>query len=135
MVYTIPKDYATLARQERDSLLAEGVDPDSIILMSELHNQVPREENDSVNEYTKRYANTLMDLTRRGCRILNDRITAEALPDTFHTVSGKVFDLGPDSGATKGEYREFNRWLLGVQGVEQIEVPEKWLRFEKPAER
>ncbi|KAJ5190712.1 uncharacterized protein N7498_009697 [Penicillium cinerascens] len=134
MVYRIPKDYATIARQERDSLLAECADPDSVILQSELHNYVPRRENDSADEYTKRYADTMMDMVCRGVRILNDMLTGDAMPDTFGTASGKVFDLGPESGSTKGEYREFKRWLWGVQGAEQIEVPEKWLKFEKPAE-
>ncbi|KAJ5541533.1 hypothetical protein N7494_006609 [Penicillium frequentans] len=134
MVYRIPKDYATIARQERHSLLAEGADPDSVILQSELHNYVPRRENDSVDQYTKRYADTMMDLTRRGVQILNDMLTGDMMPGTFGTASGKVFDLGPESGSTKGEYREFRRWLLGVQEAEQIEVPEKWLKFEKPGE-
>ncbi|KAJ5915459.1 hypothetical protein N7466_011392 [Penicillium verhagenii] len=134
MVYRIPKDYATIARQERHSLLAEGADPDSVILQSELHNYVPRREKDSIDQYAKRYADTMMDMTRRGVRILNDMLTGDTMPDTFETASGKVFDLGPESGSTKGEYREFRHWLLGVQGAEQIEVPEKWLKFEKPGE-
>lgn len=134
MVYRISKDYATIARQERHSLLAEGAGPDSVILQSELHNYVPRRENDSVDQYTKRYADTMMDMTRRGVRILNDMLTGDTMPDTFGTASGKVFDLGPESGSTKGEYREFRRWLLGVQEAGQIDVPEKWLKFEKPGE-
>ncbi|KAJ5142607.1 uncharacterized protein N7515_001394 [Penicillium bovifimosum] len=134
MVYRISKDYATMARRERDSLLAEGADPDSVILQSELHNYVPRRENDSVDEYTKRYADTMMEMTRRGVRILNDKLTGDHMPSIFGTASGKVLDLGPESGSTKGEYREFTQWLWGVQGAEQIEVPEKWLKFEKPAE-
>ncbi|KAJ5735615.1 uncharacterized protein N7483_000740 [Penicillium malachiteum] len=134
MVYMIPRDYATAAREERQSLLAEGADPDSIILQSELHNYVPRKENDTVNEYTKRYADTMMDMTRRGVRILNDMLIADPVPTTFGTASGKFFDLGPKSGTTKGEYREFMQWLFGVQEAEHIEVPEKWLKFEKPAD-
>jgi hypothetical protein len=134
MVYRILKDYATIARRERDSLLAEGADPDSVTLQSELHNYVPRRENDSVDEYTKRYADTMMEMTRRGVRILNDKLTGDQMPSIFGTASGKVFDLGPKSGSTKGEYREFTQWLWGVQEAEQIEVPEKWLKFEKLAE-
>lgn len=109
MVYRISKDYATIARQERQSLLAEGADPDSVILQSELHNYVPRRESDSVDDYTKRYADTMMDMTRRGVRILNDMLTGDTMPDTFGTASGRTFDLGPESGSTKGEYREFRR--------------------------
>jgi hypothetical protein len=36
MVYETPRDYATYARQERDRLIAEGADPDSVIFSSEL---------------------------------------------------------------------------------------------------
>ncbi|KAJ5798644.1 uncharacterized protein N7503_006149 [Penicillium pulvis] len=134
MVYRIPVDYATIARRERQRLLAKGANPDSVILQSELHNHVPRRENDSVDQYTKRYAATMMDMTRRGVRILNDVLTGDAMPATFVTASGKIFDLGPESGSTKGEYREFRRWFMGIQEAEQIEVPEKWLKFEKPGE-
>ncbi|KOS38107.1 hypothetical protein ACN38_g11072 [Penicillium nordicum] len=107
MVYRISKDYATMARRERDSLLAEGADPNSVILQSELHNYIPRRENDSIDEYTKRYADTMMEMTRRGVRILNDKLTGDHMPSIFGTASGKVFDLGPESGSIKGEYREF----------------------------
>ncbi|KAB8258623.1 hypothetical protein BDV32DRAFT_151248 [Aspergillus pseudonomiae] len=47
-----------------------------------------------------------------------------------------VFRFGPGSGATKGEFRGFSRWFEDMLEAEQMhEVPEKWLKFEKPAER
>ncbi|KAJ5733811.1 hypothetical protein N7493_002597 [Penicillium malachiteum] len=131
MPYSIPVDYATLSRQERQKLIDEGADPDSVILLSEFHKYLPRGENESVDEYTKRYADAMMDLPRRGVQILNDTTTAEVIGCIHGTVSGKFFDISPRTGATKGEYREFMRWLLGgVQEAEELEVPEKWLKFQ-----
>ena len=59
MVYIIPKDYATLARQERDRLIAEGADPESIILQSEVRNHIPQEYRNSRTDFAKHYAETM----------------------------------------------------------------------------
>lgn len=134
MVYEIPIDYAALSRQERDRLIAEGADPDSVILQSELHNHIIRREGESIDDYAKRYSDTMNAMIRRGVSILNDLLTADMVPSGFGTEDGRFFDLGPESGATKGEYREFSQWLSDVSVAGQTyEVPEKWLKFEKPA--
>ncbi|KAE8315419.1 hypothetical protein BDV41DRAFT_574793 [Aspergillus transmontanensis] len=101
MVYETPRDYATSARQERDRLIAEGADPDSVILQSEVRNHVPRQEGESSADY-----------------------------------DGRFFDLGPGSGATKREFREFSEWFSEVMEAGQTyDVPEKWLKFETPNPR
>ncbi|KNG84344.1 hypothetical protein ANOM_009499 [Aspergillus nomiae NRRL 13137] len=136
MVYEIPHDYAVSARQERDHLLAAGVSPDSVILQSEIGNQIPQVEGESPADFAKRYAETMNDMIAHGVCILNDQCIADAVPSGFETIDGKFFDLGPGSGATKGEFREFSRWFDETLEAGQMhEVPEKWLKFEKPAER
>nr|POE99362.1 hypothetical protein CFP56_52755 [Quercus suber] len=133
MVYETPRDYATWARQERERLIAEGAAPDSVILMSEVPNHVPRQEGESPEDFTKRYVATMNAMIRRGVSILNDRCTADVVPNQFTSSNGMVFELGPKSGATKGDYREFKQWFSGLSdGVETHEVPERWLRFLKP---
>ncbi|KAE8402497.1 hypothetical protein BDV37DRAFT_252428 [Aspergillus pseudonomiae] len=68
--------------------------------------------------------------------ILNDQCTAETVPSGYETIDRTFFDLGPGSGATKGEFRGFSRWFEDILEAGQMhEVPEKWLKFEKPAER
>lgn len=54
MVYETPRDYATSARQNRDRLIAEGADPESVILQSEIRNYVLRREGDSSADFAKR---------------------------------------------------------------------------------
>src|ERR1700749_4483360 len=44
MVYVTPKDYATSARQNRNRLIAEGADPNSVIFESEIPNHIPYRE-------------------------------------------------------------------------------------------
>lgn len=134
MVYEIPMDSAAFSRQERDRLIAEGADPDSVIFQSELHNHVMRQKGESIDDYVKRYSDTMNAMIRRGVSILNDLLIADVVPSEFRTEDGRLFDLGPESGATKREYREFSQWLSEVSVAGQTyEVPEKWLKFEKPA--
>ncbi|OGM49656.1 hypothetical protein ABOM_001878 [Aspergillus bombycis] len=136
MVYEIPKDYATWARQERDRLIAEGADPDSVILQSEVGNHIPRPEGESPTDFAKRYAETMNGMIARGVRILNDQCIADVVPSGFETADGRFFDLGPGSGATKGEFRAFSQWFEEMLETGPMHaVPEKWLKFEKPAER
>ncbi|OAG07644.1 uncharacterized protein CC84DRAFT_1163767 [Paraphaeosphaeria sporulosa] len=134
MVYITPRDYASSARQSRSQHIAEGADPASIILQSELSTRIPRHENESPADYVKRYSETMNAMIRSGVKILNDECIADQVPDTF-SAGGKVFDLGPGSGATKGEYREFGEWFEEAcgRGGELGEVPARWRRFEKPA--
>ena len=132
MVYEIPVDCAALSRQERDRLIAEGANPASVILQSELHNHIIRREGKSVGDYMKRYSDDMNAMIRRGVSILNDLLTADMVPSGFRTEDGRFFDLGPESGATKGEYREFGQWLLEVSVAGQTyELLEKWLKSEK----
>jgi hypothetical protein len=132
MVYETPRDYATLARQERNRLIAEGADPDSVIFQSELGNHILRREGESSANFAKRCAETVSAMIGRGISILNDECTADVVASEFHTADGRVFDLGPGSGATKGEFREFSLWFWEYSEAEQMhEVPEKWLKFEK----
>ena len=71
-------------------------------------------------------------MIRRGITILNDQCTADTVAPGFETSDGRCFDLGPGSGATKGEFREFSRWFEEVSETGQMyEVPERWLKFEK----
>lgn len=134
MVYETPRDYATSARQERDRLIAEGADPDSVIFQSEIGNHIPRREGEPSADFAKRYAETMIAMIGRGVSILNDQCTADVVASEFRTADGRFFDLGPGSGATKGEFREFSQWFSETAEVGQIYVvPEKWLKFEKPA--
>lgn len=135
MVYTTPKDYATSARASRARLLASGTDPASIILSSELRAHIPRREGESGEDYVKRYSEAVNKMIDDGVMILNDEAVADQVPDVF-MVGGRVFDLGPGKGVTKGEYREFREWIKGVmEGEGEVEeVPERWRRFEKVGE-
>ncbi|KAF2441669.1 hypothetical protein P171DRAFT_434320 [Karstenula rhodostoma CBS 690.94] len=134
MVYKTPRDYATWAREKRSQRMASGADPASIILQSELRTRIPREKNESPADYVKRYAETMNAMIRDGVTILNDQTTADVVPDGFGTADGRYFNLGPGSGATKGEYREFGEWFRQFcDGGEVGEVPERWKKFEKPA--
>ncbi|KAJ9194966.1 hypothetical protein DTO166G4_6087 [Paecilomyces variotii] len=134
MVYETPQDYATSARQERDRLIAEGADPNSVILQSELRNHILRQEGESSADFAKRYAETMKGMIDRGVSILNDQCIADVVASGFRTADGRFFDLGPGSGATKREFREFSQWFPEMSEEGRIhEVPEKWLKFEKPA--
>lgn len=139
MVYETPRDYAASARKERDRLIAEGVDPGSVIFQSEIRNHVLRREGESsadfAADFANRYAETMNAMSGRGVFILNDQCTADVVGSGFYTADGRYFDLGPGSGATKGEFREFSQWWEKSEEEQMHEVPEKWLKFEKPAER
>ena len=132
MVYETPRDYGSWARQERDRRVASGTDSDMVILQSEVRDHVPRQDGESAAEYVKRYSNTMNSMIRRGVVILNDQCTADVVASSFSTGDGRCFDLGPGSGATKGEFREFGRWFFEITKAGTIpEVPEKWKKFQK----
>jgi hypothetical protein len=105
MVYEIPVDYAALTRQDRDHLIAEGADPDSVILQSELHNHVIRREGESIDDYTKRYTDTMNAMIRRGVSILNDLLTADMLPSGFGTEDGRFFIWARNRARQRGVSR------------------------------
>ena len=136
MVYETPKDYASWARKERDRLIADGADPNSVILQSEVRNHVPHQEGEPMTNFAQRYVETMNAMIARGVSILNDQCTADVVASQFGTGDGRVFDLGPGSGATKGEFREFNQWFSDNSNTDQVpEVPKKWAKFEKAAEQ
>ncbi|KAJ5273430.1 hypothetical protein N7478_008555 [Penicillium angulare] len=134
MVYETPKDYAIFARRERERRIAEGADPNSVIFQSEIRNHVPRQEGEPPAEFVKRYSQTMNSMIQRGVVILNDQCTADVVASGFDTADGRYFDLGPGSGATKGDFRKFSEWFDESEGGELNEVPERWLKFEKPAQ-
>lgn len=134
MVYEYYMDYATSALQNRDNLIAEGVDPDSIIFQSDLRNRILRREGESPAEFAKRYVETVNAMIQRGITILNDQCTTQVMASGFRTADRRVFDLGPESGATKGEFREFSQWFSEISKARQVhQVPEKWFKFGKLA--
>ncbi|RMJ21141.1 hypothetical protein PHISP_07990 [Aspergillus sp. HF37] len=133
MVYETPRDYATSARQGRDRLIAEGADPDSVIFQSELRNHILRQEGESSADFAKRYAETMNAMIGRSVSILNDQCTTDVVASGFRTADGRFFDLGPGSGATKGEFREFSRWFSKKSEAGQMHEVSKWLKFEKQA--
>jgi hypothetical protein len=133
MVYETPHDYATQAREQRERLIKNGADPASIVLQSEIGNHVPRQEGEAPVEYSQRFVECMGAMLARGVVILNDMSTADVVPSGFGTADGRTFDLGPGSGATKREFREFTQWFEEAldEGV-LPEVPEKWKKFQKP---
>lgn len=132
MVYETPWDYAAFARRQRDWLISMGADPDSVILGSEVCKYVPRRAGESATEYTMQYVETLNGMIRNGTMVLNDQTTANVVASGFGTRDGRRFDLGPGSGATKGDYRAFTQWWGEVrESGGAYEVPERWLRFEE----
>ncbi|KAH0030080.1 hypothetical protein KCU78_g3163, partial [Aureobasidium melanogenum] len=133
MVYETPVDYATSARQERERLIAQGTDPNTIILQSELHNHIPqRRKDESTSDFAERYSQAINAMITSGVSILNDQCTADVVASAFGTADGRFFDLGPGSGATKREFREFGKWFEEVSRTGQVvQVPDRWLKFEK----
>nr|POF17503.1 short-chain dehydrogenase/reductase tropg [Quercus suber] len=119
MVYRTPRDYATLARGQRDRLIAEGADPDPIILLSEIRNHVPAREGEPSADFAKRYVETMKAMMSLGVSVLNDQFTADVVASGFATPDGRHFDLGPGSGATKGEFREFREWFMKIEQSDQ----------------
>lgn len=135
MVYKTPYDYATSARKQRDRLIAEGADPDSVILQSEVRKYIVRRDGEPPNEFAKRYCEEINAMISRGISILNDQCTANVVASVFRTSDGRNFDLGPGSGATKREFREFSQWFSQISDNGKVdEVPEKWAKFEKLSE-
>lgn len=101
-----------------------------MILQSELPSLIPRHPDEPGKEYDKRFCDAQNDMIRRGVYILNDQCTADVVPDQFF-VRGRDFDVGPKSGITKREYREFNEWFRTLEDEVAIkEVPEGWREYE-----
>ncbi|CEJ89737.1 hypothetical protein VHEMI05562 [[Torrubiella] hemipterigena] len=131
MVYETPYDYAADARQQRDWLLSLGADPNTMVLQSEIKNHVPPRDNEPDAEYAAHYLTTMKDMIKRDVMILNDQSTGDSVATGFWLPDGRHFDLGPESGVTKGEFKAFGQWWIGVYDVEgEIEVPERCLKFE-----
>lgn len=131
MVYETPYDYAADARQKRDWLLSMGADPDTMVLQSEIKNHVPPGDNEPGAECAARYVATMKDMIKRNVMILNDQSTGDSVATGFGLPDGRHFDLGPKSGVTKGEFRAFGQWWIGVYDADgEIEVPERWLKFQ-----
>lgn len=119
-----------MALAERPKLQAEGHE---VVLQSEVFS-TPRLPAESDAQYAKRISETMNDMIRRGVMILNDQCTADVAPD-FFSIKNHSFDVGPKSGITKKEYREFNEWIDSVweaeeAGIEDVSVPEKFRNFE-----
>ncbi|KUL88334.1 hypothetical protein ZTR_05025 [Talaromyces verruculosus] len=136
MVHETREDYGPSARAWRDQLIADGADPESIIFQSTLRNQMPRLEGESSADFEKRCVKTMFDMKKRGITVLNDQWTTVIVASTFVMAGGRRFDLGPGSGVTKREFREFREWCAEVAkaGEKVPEVPERWLKYEKQAE-
>ncbi|KAF2722585.1 hypothetical protein K431DRAFT_302437 [Polychaeton citri CBS 116435] len=127
MVHCVPADYASSAKKHLEELRSQGKEA---ILMSELPGQIPRRDNESGSDYAARYSESMNNLIRRGVHILNDQSTHNVAPDRFR-IEGHDFDVGPDSGITKGAYRGFSQ-LTGRKGVTYADIPEEFLKFEVP---
>lgn len=125
MVHTTEVDYAGHARKHREELLAEGKE---VVLMSELSTLIPCREGESAGDYVNRYADGMNDMIRRGVYILSDQITHDVAPGGFH-IDGHDFDVGPESGVTKKEYREFSE-LLGRGDLSYDDIPQRFKKFE-----
>jgi hypothetical protein len=137
MVHFTPIDFAATARAERDRLVAQGTDPGSIIFMSEFSQRFPQQEGESNRDFSHRRSTTMQAMVADDVVILNDQGTGNRVPDVFPSKDGRTFDLGPNSGVTKGEYREFTKWFYQVWRAEagpEYEVPERWLKFVRPRE-
>jgi hypothetical protein len=133
LVHKTPRDYAGSARRKRERLIAEGTDPNNVLLQSELFT---RKAGETVEDFTRRLSAEMKAARDRGAIILNDMSVADVKPDFFQ-VRGKAFDLGRNSGVTRGEYREFGEWFVRVMDEKEdrvLEVPERWRKFEKPVE-
>lgn len=124
MVYCTPVDYASSAKRERDELRNQG---EEAVLMSEISSLIPRRDGESDGDYAKRYSDGMNDMIRRSVLILNDKTTHECQPNFFY-IDGHGFDVGPNSGITKKEYREFDEWT--VEDVSYADIPERFLKYE-----
>lgn len=131
MVHYEPKDNRSWALSEREKRRSQG---EEVVLMSELPSLISREPNQSNADYAKRYVDKMKELANRGVAVLNDQCTGDVAPDVF-SIGGHDFDVGPQSGVTKKEYREFGEWLGSEEAEEKgyEGVPERFLKFEKRA--
>ncbi|KAK3051359.1 hypothetical protein LTR09_007382 [Extremus antarcticus] len=128
MVHVTPSDNATWAPKEKEKLISKGKES---VLMSELPGLVgPKRDDETGADYAKRYSNYLNDLIRRGVSVLGDTITHNSAPNGA-TIDDHEFDIGPNSGITKKEYREFGDWMSG-EGASYSDTPERFLKFEVP---
>lgn len=128
MIHTYPVDSRTSALRNRVRLETEGKE---VILQSELPFHIPRRPNESDGDYTKRFSDTMNSMIERGVYILSDKITRNSAPTVF-TVYGREFDVGPESGITKGEYRDFSQWMGSKQAKEggYEGMPQRFRKFE-----
>jgi hypothetical protein len=53
---------------------------DSVILQSELHNHIIRREGESIDDYMRRYSDTMNAMIRRGVSILSGLLIANMVP-------------------------------------------------------
>lgn len=127
MVYVTPNDYASWAIKEKEVMRSQG---EEAILQSEVKGMVPRHDGESPGDYAKRYSDFMNELVRRGVSILNDQTTHDQVPDRFF-IPGHEFNVGPKSGVTKREYREFTEWISAVsEGVSDEDIPERFRKYE-----
>lgn len=128
MIHTYPVDYRANALRNRVLLEAEGKE---VFLQSELPSHIPRQPNESDVDYTKRFSDTMNSMIQRGVYILSDEITHDIAPSIFD-IYGREFDVGPESGITKGEYRDFSQWMGSKQAEEEgyEGMPERFRKFE-----
>jgi len=148
MIYEIPVDFAAYARDERERLVADGASPDSIVFEYEVSNYVAHLEGESPEDYAARYVHTYHDMMNRGVVIEFPKWQTVSTVWARHWLPGDgrhYLDLGPESGVTRGEYREFWKWYDEAydqwwdQGWDEKEenweapepfpVPEEWLKF------
>ncbi|KAF3387955.1 hypothetical protein DPV78_012189 [Talaromyces pinophilus] len=111
MVHETRKDYGPSARAWRDQLIATA------LILSLSSSKAP-------------YAIKCHD------KKASPLPTLKSVASTFVMAGGRRFDLGPGSGVTKREFREFREWCAEVvkAGEKVHEVPERWLKYEKQAE-
>lgn len=128
MIHTYPVDYRTNALRERVRLESEGKE---VIFQSELSSHIPRQPDESDGDYAKRFSDTMNGMIQRGVHILGDKITHNTAPNLF-SIYGREFDVGPESGITKGEYRDFSQWMGSKQAEEEgyEGMPEIYRKFE-----
>lgn len=128
MIHTYPLDSYTNALRHRDRLKAEGKE---VILQSELPSHIPRQPDECGGDYIKRFSDTMNSMIQRGVYILNDEITHNTAPNIFD-IFDREFDVGPESGITKGEYRDFEEWMGSKRAEEEgyKGMPERFRKFE-----
>jgi len=148
MIYSIPIDFAAFAREERERLIADGASPDAVVFEYQVADYVPHVKGETPEEYAARYVHTYNDMMERGLVVeFYKGWAAEEVWPQQETPDGRVFDLGPETGITRGEFREISEWFEREweqlwemrEGEGAVEwgtpffdaIPEKWLRFER----